>query len=146
MLHYSEEGWVRYIHELEKAAAILPQVAFENAYIDTQVHTLEGQAVVLHATMQQSVSMCAEKGQRAQQFHQECETLRADFQDLTARVSLSFFQVRDSLTQVESEAQTLREQVQHTLANAGPHPQVSEGAPEIQQNWQNSTITNEKCA
>ena len=34
----------------------------------------------------------------------------------------------DSLTQVESEAQTLREQVQHTLVNAGPHLQVSEWA------------------
>ena len=29
LLPYSEEEWVRYIHELEKAAATLPQVAME---------------------------------------------------------------------------------------------------------------------
>ena len=85
LLHYSEEQWVRYIHELEKAAATLPQVALEKCtHLESQFHTLEGQVEVLHATLQQSVSMCAEKGQRVQQTHQECEILRADFQDLTA--------------------------------------------------------------
>ena len=75
-------------------------------HIEAQVHTLEGRVEALHATMQQSVSMCAEKGQRVQKNQQECETLQADFQDLTARVSFSFGQVNDSLIQVESEAQT----------------------------------------
>ena len=128
MLHYSAEEWIRYIHELEKAAATLPQVALEKCtHLESQFHTLEGRVEVLHVTMQQSVSMCAEKGQRVQQIHQECETLRADFQNLTARVSFSFGQVHDSLTQGEKEAQMLREQVQHTLVHAGP-PQVSEWA------------------
>ena len=77
---------------------------------------------MLHVTMQQSVATCSERGQRVQQIHQECETLRADFQDLTARVALSFAQVRDSPTQVETEAQGLRKHVQHTFANAGSDP------------------------
>ena len=69
-------------------------------HLESQFNILEGQVEVLHATMQQSVSMCAEKGQRVKQIHQECVTLRADFQDLTARVSLSVGHVCDSLTQV----------------------------------------------
>ena len=50
--------------------------------------------------------------------------------NLNARVSLSFGQVHDSLTQAESKAQMLREHVQYTLVNAGPHPQGSEWAAE----------------
>ena len=52
--------------------------------------------------------MCAENGQRVQQIQQECETIRMDFQDLTAKVAFSFDQVKDALTQLESEARTLR--------------------------------------
>ena len=105
LIHYSEHEWVLYVHELEKAAATLPQVALESCtYLESQFHTLEGRVEVLYATMLQSVSMCAEKGQRIQQIQQECETLRVDFQDLTARLSFSFGQVNDSLMQVESEA------------------------------------------
>ena len=120
-------GWL--YSQVEKAVATLPQVALETCtHLESQFHTLEGRVKVMHATMQQSVSMCAERGQRKQQIHQECKTLRADFWDLTARVALSFGQVHDSFTQVESEAHTFREQGQHTLVNAGPHLQVSEWA------------------
>ena len=126
MLHYSEEEWVRYIHEFEKAAATLPQVALETCtHLESQFHTLEGRVVLLHVKLQQPASMYSEKGQRVQQIHQECEALRSDLQDLTARVSFLFGQVNDSLIQVESEAQTWREHMECTLVNAGPHPQAS---------------------
>ena len=132
--------WVRYTHELEKAAATSPQVALETCtHLESQFHTLEGRVEVLHVTMQQSVSMCAEKGQVVQQIHQECETLRADLQDLAARVSLSFVQVHDSFTQAESEAQMLREYVQHTLVNAEPQPQASQNTSQLERSLRAQT-------
>ena len=80
--------------------------------------TLEGRVDALHATMQHPISMCAENAQHAQQVHQECETIRKDFQDLTTKIAFSFDQVQEALTRVETEAQTLREQGHYTLANA----------------------------
>ena len=90
-MHHSEEEWVRYTRELEKYVSSLPQVVME-ACMQTETHvcTLESRVDALHATMQQSASMCAEKGQRVQQIQQECETIRTDFQDLFARVAFSF--------------------------------------------------------
>ena len=88
--------------------------------------TLEGRVDSLHATMQHSLSMCSEKGQRVQQVRQECETIRKDFQDLTTKVAFSFDQVKDALTRVESEAQTLREHGQYTLANAESQSQPND--------------------
>ena len=80
---------------------------------------------VLHATVQQSVSRCSEQGQRVQQLQRECETLQLALQDLTGRITLSFTQVQDSFTQVESEAETLRDTVHHTLIHAGSQGQGS---------------------
>ena len=118
-MHYSEEEWVRYTCELEKSVSALPQVIMETCMqIETHVCTLEGRVDALHATMQQSVSMCAEKGQRVQQIQQECETIRTDFQELTARVAFSFGEVNDALTEFKSEAQTLREHGHHTLVTS----------------------------
>ena len=86
--------------------------------------TLEGRVDALHATMQHSFSMCAENSQRVQKVQQECETTRKDFQDLTTKVALSFEQVKDALTRVESETQTLREQRHYTLANVESQSQL----------------------
>ena len=92
-MHCSEEEWVRYPHELEKSVSLLPQVVIETCMqTETHVCTLEGRVDALHVTMQQSVSMCAENGQRVQQIQQECETIRTDLQDLTARVAFLFGQ------------------------------------------------------
>ena len=79
--------------------------------------------------------MCDVKGQRIQQIQQACETFRADFQDLTAKVSLSFNQVSDSLIQRKSEAQTWREHVERTFVNVGPYLQASDGQQNTQRNW-----------
>ena len=81
-MHYSEEEWVRYTRDLEKSVSSLPQVVIETCK-DTEMHvcTLESRVDALHATMQHSISMCSEKGQRVQQVKQECETIRKDFQD-----------------------------------------------------------------
>ena len=100
-MHYSEEEWVCYTRELEKSLSALPQVIIETC-MQTETHLcmLEGRVDALHATMQQSVSMCGEKGQCVQQIQQEYETIRTDFQDLTARVAFSFGQVNDALTQI----------------------------------------------
>ena len=86
----------------------LPQVVIETCK-DTEVHvcTLESRVDALHATMQHSSPMCAENAQHAQQVHQECETIRRYFQDLTTKVAFSFDQVLEVLTRVESETQTL---------------------------------------
>ena len=92
--------------------------------------TLEGRVDALHATMQYSMSMCSENGQRAQQIQQECETIRKDFQDLTTKVVFSFDQVKDALTRVESETQTLREHGQYTFANAESRPQSHDRSAE----------------
>ena len=85
--------------------------------------TLEGRVDALHATMQHSISMCAENSQHVQKVQQECETTRKDFQDLTTKVAFSFEQVKDALTRVESEIQTWREQGQYIPANAESQPQ-----------------------
>ena len=85
-MHYSEEEWVRYTRDLEKSVSSLPQVVIETCK-DTEMHvrTLESRVDSLHATMQHSISMCAENGQHVQQVQQECETIRRDFQTLPQR-------------------------------------------------------------
>ena len=95
----------------------------------------------LHTTMQQFVSMCAEKGQRVQQIQQECETIRTDFQDLTTKVAFSFDHVKDALTQIESESRTLREHGHHTHVNAEPQSQPHDRSAEhtAQLETQNTT-------
>ena len=58
LLQYSEEEWFRYVHELEKAVATLPQLALETCtHIQSQVHSLDGRVDALKATTQQSISM-----------------------------------------------------------------------------------------
>ena len=99
-----KSGFVMFT-SLKKDVATLPRVALETCtHLESQVHTLEGRVEALYATMQHSFFMCAEKGQRVEHIQQEWETLRADFQDLTARVSFSFGQVHQSLTKIESKA------------------------------------------
>ena len=122
-MHYSEEEWVRYTRDLEKTVSALPQVVIETCK-ETEMHvcTLEGRVDALHATMQHSISMCAENSQRVQKVQQECETTRKDFQDLTTKVAFSFEQVKDALTRVESETRTWREQGQYTPANTESQP------------------------
>ena len=125
-MHYSEEEWVRYTRGVEKTVSELRQIVVETCtQTNGQVCALEGRVDVLHATKQQSVSMCSEQGQRVQQLQRECETLQTVFQDLTGRITLSFTQVQDSFTQVESEAKTLRDTVHHTLIHAGSQAQGS---------------------
>ena len=79
-MHYSEEEWVLYTHDLENSVSSLPKVVIET-YMQTETHvcTLESRVDALHASMQRSVSMCAENCQRVQQIQQECETIRTDF-------------------------------------------------------------------
>ena len=74
--HYSEEEWVRYTRDLEKSVSSLPQVVIETCK-DTEMHvcTLEGRVDALHATMQHSMTMCSENGQRVQQVQQEGEMI-----------------------------------------------------------------------
>ena len=132
-MHYSEEEWVRYTRDLEKSVSSLPQVVIETCkQTETHVCTLEGRVDPLHATMQHSMSMCAENYQHVQQVQQECETIRKDFQELTTKVAFSFDQVKDVLTRVESQFRTLREQGHHTLptveAQAQPNGQSTEHA------------------
>ena len=80
---FSEEEWFRYTRELEKSVSSLPQVVMETCMqTETCVRTLESRVDALHATLQQSVSTCAGKGQRVQQIQQECETIRTDFKTL----------------------------------------------------------------
>ena len=118
-MHYPEEEWVHYTRELEKSVSSLTQVFMETCR-QTEAHmgTFEGGVDALHATMQHSISMCAENAQHVYQVQQECETIRKDLQDLTTKVAFSFDQVQEVLTRVESETQTLREQRHYTLANA----------------------------
>ena len=122
-MHYSEEEWDRYTRDLEKSVSSLPQVVMEICMqTETCVHTLESRVDALHATMQKSASMCAEKGPCVQQIQQECETIRTGFHDLTARIAFSFGQVNDALTQIGSEARTLREHEQPISGNAESQP------------------------
>ena len=113
---------------------------------ETHVCTIESRVYVLHATMQQSVSMCAEHGQRVQQFQQECETIRTNFHDLTTKVAFSFGQVKDALTQLESESQTLRDMgLTHVFMQShNLRPMI--GQQNTQHNWKNSASTNGKFA
>ena len=110
--------------------------------MQTEAHvcTLEGRVDALHATMQHSISMCSENGQRVQQIQQECETIRTDFQDLTARVAFSFGQVNDALTRIKSESRTLREPGHHTLANvevqSQPNDRSAEHAAQLEKSLQ----------
>ena len=98
-MHYSEEEWVRYTRELEHSVSSLPQVFMETCkQTEIPMGTLEGRGDALHATVQHSISMCAENAQHAHQLHQECETIRKDFQDLTTKVAFSFEQVQEALT------------------------------------------------
>ena len=107
--HYSEEEWVQYTRGLERSLASFPQMSMETCrQMDTHLGALEGRVDALHVTMQHSMSTCSENGQRVQQIQQDCGTIRKDFQDLTTKVALSFDQVKDALTRVESETQTLR--------------------------------------
>ena len=86
-VHYSEEECVHYTRGLERSLASLPQVFMENCR-QTEAHmgTLDGRVDALHATMQHSISMCSENGQRVQQIQQECETIREDFKTSQQRL------------------------------------------------------------
>ena len=130
-VHYSEEEWVRYTRDLETSVSSLPQVFMETCrQTEILMGTLEGRVDALHATMQQSMSMCSENSQRVQQVQQECEIIRKDFQDLTTKVAFSFDQVKDALARVESETQVSREHGQHTLANAESQSQSDDRSAE----------------
>ena len=147
-MHFSEGEWVRYTRELEKFVSSLPQVVMETCMqTETHVCTLESRVDALHATMQQSASMCAEKGQRVQQVQQECQNIRTDFQDLIVRVAFSFGQVKDAPTRVESEAQTLREHGgHHTRVNAESQSQPNDRSAEHTAQLEKNASTNGKFA
>ena len=76
-MHYSKEEWVRYTRDLETSGSSLPQVVMKTCkQTERHVCILEGRVDALHATMQHSMSVCSENGQRVQQVQQECETIR----------------------------------------------------------------------